>query len=147
MCVRGFAWKFYSGHIVYNHYTGLVGWTYDVQMKDKTTILSLLFLFAVAVALYVFAFKIELVKSTPADLWSLLGCLILAWVVGFAFYRLNIFGTRNTTKRDFAEFVGWAKRQPGTEYSGVAAQLIKRAAVAVLIGGAIVVALLYWVTH
>lgn len=116
-------------------------------MKEKTTILSLLFLVAVGVTLYVFAFKTGVVKSTSYDVWSLLGCLILAWVVGFAFYRFNVFGTRNTTKREFAEFIGWAKRKPGAEYTSVAAQLIRRAAVAVLIGAAVAFVLFYWVTH
>jgi len=116
-------------------------------VKEKTTILSLFFLVAVGLTLYVFAFKIGTVKSTPSDLWSLLGCLILAWVIGFAFYRLNVFGTRNTTKREFAEFIGWAKRQPGAEYTSVAAQLVRRAAVAVLIGATIAFVLFYWVAH
>ena len=120
-------------------------------MREKKTILSLLFLVAVGVTLCVFVFKDEAMKSIPSDLWSplwlLLGGLILAWVIGFVSYRLNLYGTRSTTKPEFAEFIGWAKRQPDTDYSNVGAQLIRKAAVAVVIGGTIASILLWWMSR
>jgi hydrogenase-4 membrane subunit HyfE len=126
---------------------GNVGATREVDVREKKTILSLFFLVAVGVTLYVYAFKIEVVKSTLSDLWGLLGGLILAWVIGFVFYRLNLQGSRNTTKREFAEFIGWAKRQPETDYSNVGAQLIRKAAIAVLIGGTIAFIFLWWMSR
>ena len=58
------------------------------------------------------------------------GCLAIAWIVGFVFYRLNVFGVKNRTPKAEAALVGWTTKSG----NGVLALLIRKAALAVLIG-------------
>jgi hypothetical protein len=65
---------------------------------------------------------------------DLLGAFVLLWVLGFVFYRLNIYGSRNSTRHEFAVLVGWVFRKPGVNYSPVRKELLRRVAIAALIG-------------
>lgn len=71
------------------------------------------------------------------------GCLAIAWIVGFVFYRLNVFGVKNHTPKAEAALVGWTTKSG----NGVLALLIRKAALAVLIGAFIAFAILFWVSH
>jgi len=113
-------------------------------VSDKSkTMLSLIFLVSVAGILAVNAFGFARSKSSLSDVEAMFGCLAIAWIVGFAFYHLNVFGVKNHTPRAEAALVGWTTKSG----NGVLALLIRKAAIAVLIGAVIAFAILLWVSH
>jgi hypothetical protein len=78
---------------------------------------------------------------------DLLGAFVLLWVLGLIFYRLNIHGARNRTRHEFAVLVGWAFRKPDVNYSLARNQLLRRAAIAALIGVVIASMFFIYIAH
>ena len=114
-------------------------------MSDRSkTMLSLIFLVSVAGTLAIYAFVFAQSKSSLSDVEGMFYCLAIAWIVGFVFYRLNVFGVKNYTPRAEAALVGWTTTKSG---NGVLALLIRKAAVAVLIGALIAFGILFWASH
>ena len=113
-------------------------------MSDRSkTMLSLIFLVSVAGTLAIYAFGFAQSKSSLSDVEGMFGCLAIAWIVGFVFYRLNVFGVKNRTPKAEAALVGWTTKSG----NGVLALLIRKAALAVLIGALLAFVILFWVSH
>jgi hypothetical protein len=113
-------------------------------VSDRSkTLLSLIFLVSVAGTLAIYAFVFAQSKSTLSDVEGMFGCFAIAWIIGFVFYRLNVFGVKNRTPRAEAALVGWTTKSG----NGALALLIRKAAVAVFVGALIAFAILFWVSH
>lgn len=80
-------------------------------VSDRSkTMLSLIFLVSVAGTLAIYAFGFAQSKSSLSDVEGMFGCLAIAWIVGFVFYRLNVFGVKNRTPKAEAALVGWTTK-------------------------------------